>query len=336
MASSHIGLDLESIIFFSVLTLLGLVIDLFSHRKDSVISFKQALCWTLFWVIVGVSFGLFLFFHFSPEAASLYFAGYAFEMALSVDNLFAIMAIFAWFGLQSAYTHRVLYWGILGAMVFRLIFVVIGEALFSLGAYVEILFGLVVGMSAVVMLKKKEETERSDFSDHAAYKFVRALMPVFPKLVGNNFFISHKTVNEELIKSENKDINLKRHGLFYATPLFLCLAIVETSDVMFAFDSVPVVIAVSQDPFIVYSCMILAMLGLRSMYFVLDALRESIRFLEKGVIVLLFFVAAKLLLAASYELFGIGYVVDIYTSLIVIAAVLGGSIILSLVINEKT
>ena len=334
-SSVHIGLELETLIIFTLLAISGLVIDLFAHRADKPISIKAAAFWTIFWIVIGVSFGLFLYFHFSAEAASLYFAGYAFEMALSVDNLFAIMAIFSWFGIKSGYTHRVLYWGVIGAVVFRLIFVLIGTSLFALGPYVEIVFAVMVAVSAILMLKKKEHEETSDFSAHPAFKFVKMFLPLYPKLYGHNFFISREHVEEELKKEENKDIVLKRKGLFFATPLFLCLAIVETSDVMFAFDSVPAVIAVSKDPFIVYSCMIFAMLGLRSMFFILDALRNALVHLEKAVIFLLFFVAFKLFAAASLHLFGVGLDIDVYTSLIVIASALTVGILASFVFPKK-
>ena len=130
----HIGLEPESIAIFTLLAIAGLLIDLWAHRADKPISLKAATFWSFFWIAVGTCFGGFMYVHFSPEVASLYFAGYAFEMALSVDNLFAIMAVFAWFGIKSGFTHRVLYWGVLGAVVFRLIFVLIGTGLFSLGA----------------------------------------------------------------------------------------------------------------------------------------------------------------------------------------------------------
>ena len=175
----------------------------------------------------------------------------------------------------------------------------------------------------------------SDFSNHPAYKFVKFFVPLYPKLVGHNFFVSNSHVQAELKKEENKHIVLKRKGLIYATPLFLCLAIVETSDVMFAFDSVPAVIAVSKDPFIVYSCMIFAILGLRSMYFILDALRNALVYLEKAVIVLLFFVAFKLVASASLQLFGVGFEIDVYTSLIVIAIALSTGVITSLLFGKK-
>ena len=333
--SVHIGFETETIIIFTFLAISGLVIDLFAHRADKPISIKAAALWTLFWITIGVVFGIFLYFHFSAEAASLYFAGYAFEMALSIDNLFAIMAIFSWFGIKSGYTHRVLYWGVIGAVVFRLIFVLIGTSLFALGPYVEIVFAFIVAITAILMLRKKDGAELSDFSAHPAFRFVKLFLPLYPKLYGHNFFISKEHVEEKLKKEENKDIVLKRKGLFYATPLFLCLAIVETSDVMFAFDSVPAIIAVSKDPFIVYSCMIFAMLGLRSMFFILDALKNALVHLEKAVIFLLFFVSFKLAAAASLHLFGVGIDIDVYTSLIVIAVVLTLGILSSLVFPQK-
>ena len=247
----------------------------------------------------------------------------------------AIMAVFAWFGIKSGFTHRVLYWGVLGAVVFRLIFVLIGTGLYSLGAYVEFVFAFMVALSAVLMINKKDNDGMSDFSNHPAYKFVKFFVPLYPKLVGHNFFVSNSHVQAELKKEENKHIVLKRKGLIYATPLFLCLAIVETSDVMFAFDSVPAVIAVSKDPFIVYSCMIFAIFGLRSMYFILDALRNALVYLEKAVIVLLFFVAFKLVASASLQLFGVGFEIDVYTSLIVIAIALSTGVITSLLLGKK-
>ena len=176
----HIGLETETVIIFTALAILGLIIDLWAHRSDKPISLKAATFWSCFWVLVGVSFGVFLYFHFSPEVSSLYFAGYAFEMALSVDNLFAIMAIFSWFGIKSGYTQRVLYWGVLGAVVFRLIFVLIGTSLFAMGPYVEVVFAIVIFLSAYMMLKKKDTEELTDFSAHGAYRLVKFFVPLYP------------------------------------------------------------------------------------------------------------------------------------------------------------
>lgn len=335
--NTHIGLETETMVIFGVLAVLAFCVDIWAHRSDKPIALKAAVGWTLFWISIAMCFALFLNFHFNSEVASLFLAGYLFEQALSVDNLFVMMAIFAWFKVPDIYCHRVLYWGVLGAVVFRLIFVLIGTSLFALGPWVELIFALLVAGSGCMMLRKKDDEadKNADFTHHFAYKAVRFFMPVYPRLAGHAFFISHKEVDRELEKTENAGIVLKRLGPWFATPLFLCLAIIETTDVMFAFDSVPAVIAVSREPLIVYSAMIFAVLGLRSMYFVLDAMRQYLVHLEKAVTVLLFFIAFKLAAGASLHLFGVGIDISVYTSLGVIAVILGMGIAASLVFPCK-
>ena len=257
-------------------------------------------------------------------------------MALSVDNLFVMMAIFAWFKVPERYCHRVLYWGVIGAVVFRLIFVAVGSALFALGPAVEMVFAAVVALSGVMMLRKKDDDhESADISKNLAYRTVRLFVPVYPKISSHSFFLSKHEVEAELKKPENSGVKLKRVGAWFCTPLFLCMAVIETTDVMFAFDSVPAVIAVSREPLIVYSAMMFAVLGLRSMYFVLDAVRRYLVHLEKAVTALLFFIAFKLAAGASLHLFGFGLEIGIYTSLIVIAVLLGLGILASLVFPKR-
>lgn len=334
--NTHIGLETETVVIFVALAIIAMGIDMWAHRSDKPIALKQAVAWTLFWISIGLGFAGFLYFHFNGEVASLYLAGYLFEQALSVDNLFVMMAIFAWFKVPEKYCHRVLYWGVLGAVVFRMVFVVIGSTLFAMGPVVEIIFALMVAASGFMMLKKHDdEEENKDFSSHLAYKTVRLFIPVFPRIVGHNFFLRKEEVEKELGKPENKTIVLKRSGPWFATPLFLCLAVIETTDVMFAFDSVPAVIAVSREPLIVYSAMIFAVLGLRSMYFVLDAMRQYLVHLEKAVTVLLFFIAFKLGASASLHLFGFGLDISVYTSLAVIAVILSLGIIASFIFPKK-
>ncbi len=335
--NTHIGLETETMVIFGVLALLALCVDIWAHRKDKPIALKAAIAWTLFWICVSMCFAGFLYFHFNGEVASLFLAGYLFEQALSVDNLFVMMAIFAWFKVPEQYCHRVLYWGVLGAIFFRLLFVLIGSTLFALGPVVEMIFALMVAASGFMMLRKKDESEEAnvDYTHHIAYRAVRIFFPVYPRLVGHSFFVSHEHVNQELQKPENKDLVLKRVGPLFATPLFLCLAVIETTDVMFAFDSVPAVIAVSREPLIVYSAMIFAVLGLRSMYFVLDAMRQYLIHLEKAVTVLLFFIAFKLAASASLHLFGFGLDISVYSSLVVIAVILGLGIVASFIFPDK-
>jgi len=333
--NTHIGLEPETVAVFVILACAAFALDMWGNRGDKAISIRKAVAWTLFWLAVGFGFAVFLALHFNTEVASLYLAGYLFEQALSVDNLFVMMAIFAWFRVGQGYEHRVLYWGVLGAVVFRLIFVAVGTSLFALGPVVELLFAALVGLSGVMMLKKHDENEIADITKNLAYRAVRSFIPVYPKITSHAFFLSKREVEAELKKPGNRDVKLKRSGKWFATPLFLCMAVIETTDVMFAFDSVPAVIAVSREPLIVYSAMMFAVLGLRSMYFVLDALRRYLVHLEKAVVALLFFIAFKLFFGATLHLWGFGIDIDVYVSLGVIAALLGLGVIASLIFPGK-
>ena len=168
-----------------------------------------------------------------------------------------------------------------------------------------------------------------------AYRFAQKLFPVWPKLYGHNFFVSRKQLQVELKKPENKGMTLAAKGTIFATPLFLCLVVAEVSDVLFAFDSVPAVIAVSREPLIVYSAMLFAILGLRTMYFVLEALKRYLVHLEKSVVALLFFIAIKLGLNATDHMFHHGYTIDANTSLLIVMVVLAIGVVASLVFPGK-
>ena len=338
MNSTHIGFPTETVIVFIVLSIGAIVIDLFMHRGDKPVTLKSAALWSVFWVLVAMGFAGFLYIHHGAEVASLFVTGYALEKVLSVDNLFVMMAIFSWFAVPDRYRHRVLYWGIIGAIVFRGIFVAIGTGLLSLGPYVEIVFALIVAWTAVMMLKSGDDSDEiEDYSQHLAYRMVKRLFPIWPKLRGNAFFLSQSEVDEELKKPENKDVTVGRgaKAMRYATPLLLCVAVVELSDVMFAFDSVPAIIAVSREPLIVYSAMMFAILGLRTLYFVLEALKQYLVHLEKAVIVLLFFIAAKLGLNATDHIWHHGYNISATASLFVVLGVLAVGIILSVIFPGK-
>ena len=350
--TTHLGFPLETVAVFVALSVGAIAIDLFAHRSDQPMSLKSAALWSVFWIMVSLAFGGYLWFHHGSETASLFFTGYALEKVLSVDNLFVIMAVFSWFKIPEAYRHRVLYWGIIGAIVFRMVFVAIGTGLMALGPYVELVFAVVVGWTGVMMLRRDEEEEANeDYSEHLAYRWVHRFFPVWPRLYGHNFFLHGHELTEAC--RQNPDVRLEpagedlkhpeqhhpkpvKKGALVATPLFLCLAIIEISDVMFAFDSVPAVIAVSKEPLIVYSAMMFAILGLRTMYFVLEALRGYLVHLEKAVVVLLFFIAAKLALSASAHLFQHGYEISPNASLAVVLAVLALGVAASFVFPEKS
>lgn len=310
------GFPIETVLVFIGLSVGALYIDLHAHKSDEEMSLKSASLWSLFWVFIAFCFAGFLYIHHGAETASLFVTGYALEKVLSVDNLFVIMAVFAWFNVPNKFRHRVLYWGIIGAIIFRMIFVGIGTSLLALGPWVELLFAGFIVVTAIMMLNAGDEDEDTDYSNHLATRMVKKFFPVHESIDNHDFFI-------------------KKAGVWFVTPLFLCLAVIELSDVMFAFDSVPAVIAVSREPLIVYSAMMFAILGLRTMYFVLEALKKYLVHLEKAVVALLFFIAIKLGLNASAHLFHHGYEISANTSLVVVVVTLAIGVVASLVFPEK-
>ena len=326
----HLGFPLETVIIFVVTVAGSLFLDLFAHKKDEDISLRSACLWSLFWVAVSVAFGGYLYVHHGAEMASLYFTGYVLEKVLSVDNLFVIMAVFSWFSIPNEFRHRVLYWGVVGAIVFRAVFVAIGAGLMSFGPFVELVFAAMVAYTAVMMLRKGDrEEEIEDYSSHVACRWVRRVFPVWPRIHGHDFFLSRAHAREEAERLGVSVEGLGHRIAYVSTPLFICLAVIEVSDVMFAFDSVPAVIAVSREPLIIYSAMIFAILGLRSLYFVLEALRRYLVHLEKAVVVLLFFIAFKLLLSAMKHIFGVGFELSPHVSLAVVLIILAIGIVAS-------
>ncbi|EKT53587.1 TerC/Alx family metal homeostasis membrane protein [Providencia sneebia] len=338
MASSHIGFPTETVTVFVVLAIGAIIIDLFMHRKNQAITLKNAIIWSLFWIAIAMVFATFLYIHHGSEAASLFVTGYVLEKVLSIDNLFLMMAIFSCFSVPDGLRHRVLYWGIIGAIIFRGIFVAIGTGLLSLGPYVEMIFAIVVAWTAMMMLKNHDnKDEIEDYSHHLAYRCVKRFFPIWPKISGHAFLLTQKEVNVELAKPENKAITVGRGktARLYATPLMLCMAIIELSDVMFAFDSVPAIIAVSREPLIIYSAMMFAILGLRTLYFVLEALKQYLVHLEKAVVVLLFFIAIKLGLNATDHIWQHGFSISANTSLWVVLGVLILGILASIIFPTK-
>ena len=350
--NQHLGFPLETVAVFIILSVGAIVIDLFAHKDDKPMTLKSAVLWSLFWVFVSILFGVYLWVHHSSEAASLFFTGYALEKVLSIDNLFLIMAVFSWFKVPEDYRHRVLYWGVIGAIIFRMIFVAIGTSLLALGPVIELIFALIVGWSAVMMLKQDDKEEKNeDYSEHLAYRWVHQFFPVFPRLYGHYFFLNAEKLaearkaypdvhlelaGEDTKHPENNHPHAMKKGQWVATPLFLCLAVIELSDVLFAFDSVPAVIAVSKEPLIVYSAMMFAILGLRTLYFVLEALKGYLIHLEKAVVALLFFIAFKLGLSASNHFFHHGFDISPNASLVIVLVVLMCGVIASFVFPEQT
>lgn len=337
-STQHIGYPPSVIALFVVLVIVFVGIDLFSHRKDKPVSLKDAVIWSAVWVAVSLAFAVYIYIEFGAEFASLFLTGYALEKVLSVDNLMVFVAIFSAFAVPDGYRHRILFYGIIGAIIFRGIFVMAGTALYAFGPWVEFVFAAIIVWTAIQMLKDDGgDDEIEDYSDHISVRITRRLLPVWPKLEGHNFFVCSKTVEQRLAESENKDIDVPRGRWVYATPLLLCLVTIEIADVMFAFDSVPAVIAVTKEPLLVYSAMIFAILGLRQLYFVLEALQKFLVHLAKAIILLLFFIAAKLTLSAAINL---GWIPESWhippvTSLLIVMGTLGAGVVASLLFPPK-
>jgi len=331
-APQHFGFPLEAIIIFFAVIFVSLYLDLFAHKKSKEITVTNAAIWSLFWIALALGFYAYLWLRFSPEWANLYLAGYALEKSLSVDNLVVFMAIFSSFGIRGILQHRVLYWGILGALLFRAIFVLIGASLFLASPWIGFLFAAFVAWSAVKMLQARSEKEEEvDYSNHWSVRMTGQLMPVYTQLHLDRFLVRHVD-----LQAQGKHAQVTRYGKIYATPALLCLMAIETSDIAFAFDSVPAVIAVTQEPLLIYAAMIFAILGLRSLYFVLAALNRYLVHLEKAVIALLFFIAAKMVLQSWNHVFGdTGWHISPQASLLIIVGTLLAGVVASFIFPSR-
>jgi tellurite resistance protein TerC len=329
----HIGFPIEVIVIFFSVVALSVYVDLRAHRTATEIGLKDAALWSVFWIGLAGAFYVYLFVRFGSQWANLYMAGYVLEETLSVDNLMVFIAVFASFGIKGALQHRILYWGILGAVVFRAIFVVAGTSLFLASAWVGFLFAAVVAWSAWKMQTSDGgDGEIEDYSNHWSVRLAKRVLPVFPRLHGDRFFLVRQMVDD--LRDADPSIVLQgsQRAALFATPAFLCLLAIETTDIMFAFDSVPAVIAVTQEPLLVYSAMIFAILGLRSLYFVLSALTRYLVHLEKAVIVLLYFIAAKLALQSINHTIGdTGIDIGAGASLAIVLGILALGVVASLV-----
>ena len=308
---------IECVLFF-VGVIICLIADLCAHKQDRVISAKNALLWSLFWIALALGFTVYIASSHGTGDASLFLAGYLLEKSLSVDNLFVIMAIFSSFAVKDEFQHRVLYFGILGALILRMVFIAAGSSLVVLfGSYALGGFGLFVLWSAWKMWQQmgKDEEDIEDYSRHWAVSWTQKFLPVHNRMDGHNFFVKVQD-GTRLVRK--------------ATPLFLCLVVVEISDIMFAFDSVPAIIAITQDPFLVYTSNIFAILGLRSLYFLLAAAKRYLCHLEKAVIIILVYIGLKMLLDVA----GFLHMSPMF-SLAVVCLLLSGGVLASLIWPEK-
>jgi tellurite resistance protein TerC len=300
-----------------ILGLLALDLGVFNRRPHE-ISVTEALGWSAFWIALALSFNVLVVWLYEenwigvglafPEevsgrtAALEFLTGYLLEKSLSLDNIFVIALIFAWFRVPLAYQHRVLFWGVVGALVLRGAMIGAGGALLHRFGWMTYVFGALLLLTAVRMLVADHETLAPE--ENLAVRVARRLMPVTTGFEGARFFT-------------------RRDGVRMATPLFLVLLMVETTDVMFAVDSIPAIFAVTQDPFIVYTSNVFAILGLRSLYFALAPMLERFRYLKVSLVFVLAYIGVKMLLAHSYP-------IPAGASLAVVAGILGVGLAASL------
>lgn len=269
-------------ILFTLFVIAALFVDLvYLHREDKEVSIKNSLFFTVVWIAAAMVFCAGIYFVRGGEPALQFLTGYLIEKSLSVDNLFVFVLIFTHFGVPPVFQHKVLFWGILGAIVMRLAFIFGGIALINTFHWVIYVFGgfLVFTGGKLAMSKAvKMDPEKS-----VALKMFRKIMPLDHSLHGGSFFV-------------------RRGGRAYATPLFVALILIETSDVIFALDSIPAILAITLDPFIVYTSNIFAILGLRSLFFALAGVMKMFRYLHYGLSVILIFLGVKMLLSDFYHI----------------------------------
>lgn len=287
------------------------------HRRDHTPTLRSATLQSLTWIGLGVALGVVVLVAYGSEAGNQYFSGYLIEKSLSIDNVFAWSVILAYFKIPKMYQHRVLFWGIFGALIMRTIFVFAGIALINRFEPVLLVFGLLLIFSGLKLFKTKEEDEFNP-GKSKLFRMVRKLIPVSHNLDGHKLFT-------------------REAGKLVATMLFMALLVIEVTDVIFAVDSVPAILAVSRDPFIVLSSNAAAILGLRALYFVFEFIKDRFWLLNKALGVLLLFVGVKML-AAPKEAFGqewLGWHIATSASLGVITVLIGGAIIGSLLFPKE-
>lgn len=307
-------------ITFIAFVIIALALDLgVFNRSPHVIKTKEAAVWTTIWVSCALLFSgiVYLAFlnnwidnptHLTPKDAFLKFiTGYLIELSLSVDNIFVIALIFSSFGIPRKYQHEVLFYGILGAIVFRALMIIFGISLINKFDWIIYVFGAFLIITAIKMLIPSEEKDPKDFR---IYKWIKKIYPVTTEINNDKFFI-------------------KKMGIRFATPLFIALVIIEFTDIFFALDSIPAILAITADPFIVFSSNILAIMGLRSMFFLLSDMLDKFQYINYSLVLILAYVGVKMIISHHVE-------IPEWLSLSVIAVSLSAGIVASLLKNRKT
>jgi tellurite resistance protein TerC len=295
-------------ILFNVFILLMLVIDLgIFHRRSREVTVKEALAWTCVWISLSLLFNLSIYFFAGKDKALEFLTGYLIEKSLSVDNIFVFFLIFSYFKTPAAYQHKVLFWGIMGAMVMRVILIFTGVALINKFHWIIYVFAGLLIFTGIKMLVQKEKKINPE--KNRIVRLFKKFFPVTDALQGNKFFVMRK-------------------GKALATPLFVVVLMIEVSDLIFAVDSIPAILAVTTDQFIVYTSNVFAILGLRSLYFALAGMQKYFRFFKVGLSLILLFVGTKMLLTDIFR-------IPVLVAFTVIVGILLAAIIASVISNRS-
>jgi tellurite resistance protein TerC len=283
-----------------VLALLALDLGVF-HRKAHEVSVREALTWSIVWISLALLFNVGIYHWFGPERGLEFLTGFLIEKALAVDNIFVFVVLFSYFSVPSSLQHKVLFWGILGALIMRAVFIFLGAALLQHFHWIMYVFGAFLVLTGIKLFKQNE-TDIHPERNPLFRLFIR-FVPAIPAYRGERFFV-------------------RQSGHWYATPLLFVLVSVEATDLVFALDSIPAIFAVTSDPFIVYTSNIFAILGLRSLYFLLAGIIHQFHYLKTGLAFVLAFVGIKMMIVDLYK-------IPIGASLVVIACLIGGAIVAS-------
>lgn len=305
-------------VLFNVFVLAMLALDLgIFHKKAHEVKMKEALIWSAVWISLAMVFNVLIYYFWdwmapgsgysNKEASLAFLTGYVIEKSLSVDNVFVFLMVFTYFRVPSLYQHKILFWGILGALVMRAIFIFAGVALITKFHWMIYLFGAILIVTGVKMVTQKDK--KLDPEKNPVIKMFRKFFPVTNEYNADHFFV-------------------KQHGRKYATPMFVVLLFIETTDVIFAVDSIPAILAITSNPFIVYTSNVFAILGLRALYFALAGIMGLFHYLHYGLSVILVFVGGKMMLVDFFK-------IPIEISLAVIVVVLVVSVILSKMFPPK-
>lgn len=293
---------------FIVFIIAMLVLDLMVfQRKEHEISVREALLWTLFWILLSLAFNVGVYLYMDANYAMEFLTGYLIEKALSVDNIFVFIIIFTYFGVAPRYQHKVLFWGILGAIVMRAIFILAGVAIIQKLHWVIYILGAFLVYIGIKMAFQKEKKYRPE--RNPVLRIFNKIYPVDREYTGSKFFV-------------------RKAGRLVATPLFVVLLVIESTDIVFAVDSIPAILSITLHPFIVFTSNIFAILGLRALYFAVSGIMKLFVYLNYGLSLILVFVGIKMLIADFYK-------IPVSIALSVVGGILAISIILSLVVPHK-